>query len=260
MDRTVCARLQFDGTRFAGWQLQPGERTVQRELEAAFGRLADRPTRVHAAGRTDAGVHALGMAVSAVVPARWEAEPLRRALNAILPPDIWVEQLVEVRTGFHARRSAEGRAYMYRLGTDEAARSPFRSPHEWALAQAIDATALTDAAATLVGTHDCTAFAVQTALKRHCICTIREARWAPRPGGQGFEFHVAADRFLHHMVRILVGTMVDIGRGRRPVDDMRGLLAREPGVRASAPAPPAGLYFVKALYPAHWFELGETTA
>jgi tRNA pseudouridine38-40 synthase len=258
MDRTVCARIHYDGRGFAGWQIQPGGRTVQGELEAVLGRLCSTPIRAHGAGRTDAGVHALGMAVSAVVPAKWTPVALQEALNALLPTDIWVERLEEVRPGFHARMSAGGRSYCYRIGTDAGSRSPFRRPYEWGLRRELDGDLLASLAAVVSGPHDFRALAVHTGLKRNCRCDIRRARWVRRAGNTGWEFHVAADRFLHHMVRILVGTMVDAATARRPPGDLARLLAEDPGVRASPPAPAEGLYFMAAEYPDHWFRLGES--
>jgi tRNA pseudouridine38-40 synthase len=230
---------------------------VQGEIEAVLLRLLDHPVRVHAAGRTDAGVHALGMAVSAIVPARWTPDALRRAVNALLPPDCWVSEVREARPGFHARYTATGRHYAYRVGTDADARSPFRRPFEWALEPGPDREVLDRMATTLRGTHDFRALAVHTGARDNCRCTIRQARWVPRIQDRGVEFHVAADRFLHHMVRILVATMVDAALGRRSEDDLAALLGQHPGVRASPPAPPHGLYFVQAEYPDHWFRPDE---
>ena len=257
MDRTVCARLQYDGSCFVGWQVQPNGRTVQGELEAVLERLCDRPVRVHAAGRTDAGVHALGMAVSAIVPARWTPDALERALNALLPPDCWVADVREARPGFHARKSADARSYCYRIGTDPAAASPFRRRYEWAMDREPAADALARQARQLLGAHDFRALAVHTGQRLNCRCTIRRADWTSRNSGSGVEFHVTADRFLHHLVRILVATMVDAALGRRPEDDLERLLNQDPAVRASPPAPPHGLYFVRADYPDHWFRLDE---
>jgi tRNA pseudouridine38-40 synthase len=257
MDRTIFARLHYDGTGFAGWQIQPDARTVQGEIEAVLLRLLDHPVRVHAAGRTDAGVHALGMAVSAIVPARWTPDALRRAVNALLPDDCWVAEVREARSGFHARYSATGRRYAFRVGTDAAAKSPFRRPFEWAMDYPLERAALERMAGSLRGTHDFRALAVHTGERENCRCTIRQAQWVPRIQDRGVEFHVAADRFLHHMVRILVATMVDAALGRRPEGDLALLLGQDPGVRASAPAPPHGLYFVRAEYPDHWFRLDE---
>jgi tRNA pseudouridine38-40 synthase len=260
MDRTVCARLHYDGTRFAGWQLQPDGRTVQGELEAVLSRLCGSRVRTHAAGRTDAGVHALGMAVSATVPARWAPDALRRALNSLLPADCWVVDLREARPGFHARRSATGRSYCYRIGTDEAAASPFRRSFEWGLGQDLVPDVLARSAERLLGMHDFRALAVHTGLKENCRCTIRQARWMRRAGARGWEFHVSADRFLHHMVRMLVGTMVDAALGRRPEEDLEALLAHDGRARSSPPAPAHGLFFVAAEYPDRWFRMGDETA
>jgi tRNA pseudouridine38-40 synthase len=257
MDRTVWARLEFDGTGFVGWQLQPGARTVQGEVEAVLARLCGRPVRVHAAGRTDAGVHALGMAISATVPERWTPETLHRALNALLPPDCWVAAVREVRPGFHARRCALARVYRYRVGTDPAAASPFRRRWEWALGQPLPMDTLRQCAAVLAGRHDFRAFAAHAGGRRNCRCEIRRAEWIARRGNRGADFVVAADRFLHRMVRVLVGTMVEAALGRRPVEDLERLLASTPGMRASPPAPPQGLCFLRAEYPAYWFRLGD---
>lgn len=257
MPRTFLATLQFDGTRFRGWQRQREGRTVQNEVETVLARLAGHPVRVHAAGRTDTGVHALGLGVSFTLSDRWTPAALRRALNALLPRDCFVLAIREARSGFHARKSATERQYRYLIGTDPEASSPFRQPFEWAREGELEGELLRQAAAPLVGGHDFGAFAVKIATKPHTRCEIRLARWEPRAGGLGFEFVVAADRFLHHMVRILVATMVDVAAERRPLGDIERLLARGAEVRASAPAPPQGLYFTKVVYPESWFILSD---
>lgn len=265
MSRTYLALLHYDGRAFQGWQRQPAGRTVQAEFERVLERLTGERIVAHAAGRTDAGVHALGMGVSFAVPERWEGAELKRALNALLPSDCWVEQVTEMVPGFHARKSATGRRYRYDIGTDPAAASPFRRPYEWALGQPLDVRAMMEAARLLRGTHDFHAFAVRKApdeagdgkpVEHQYRSTIRLAEWEVRDGGRGLRFHVAADRFLHHMVRFLVGTMVDIGRGRRPKEDMATLLTSSDNQATSPPAPPEGLYFVAADYPAASFLSG----
>lgn len=253
MDRTVLLHLHYDGARFAGWQRQPESRTVQGELEAVLARLCGGPVPAHAAGRTDAGVHALGMAVSFTVTERWTPAALRRGLNALLPSDCWVERAIEVGAGFHARKSAGERSYRYLVGTDQAARSPFRRPFEWALGRPLDLDCLHRVSAGLLGEHDFRSLAVQTGAKLNCRCELRVARWSDRAVGSGVQFEVSANRFLHHMVRMLVGTMVDMALGHRPEEDMTRLLALDPEVRSSPPAPAEGLYFVKADYPSRWF-------
>lgn len=260
MSRSFLALIHFDGTEFLGWQRQASGRTVQGEVERVLARLADRHVTAHGAGRTDAGVHALGLAVSFAMPESWTPDALRRALNALLPRDIWVAALSVMRAGFHARKHAEGRRYRYDIGCDAAASSPFRRKYEWALGRELEPTLLAQAASVIAGEHDFRAFSARTEPKPHYDCQIREARWEARPQGHGFHFHVEADRFLQHMVRMLVGTMTDIALGRRPVEDMARLLARTDNSDTSPPAPPQGLYFVRAAYPESLFDAGAPAA
>jgi tRNA pseudouridine38-40 synthase len=249
MSRTFLATLHFDGTGFVGWQRQPAGRSVQIEFERVLERLFDRPAVAHAAGRTDAGVHAVGLGVSFSAPASWNAVALRRALNALLPNDCWVESVHPMQPGFHARKSAISRRYRYDIGLDDAAASPFRRRFEWALGRPLDTPALRSAATLLLGEHDFRAFAAKGAPKPHHLCRLARAEWELRPEGRGVSFHVEADRFLHHMVRMLVGTMVDVGLERRPLADIEALLERGDNSETSPPAPPQGLYFVAATYP-----------
>jgi tRNA pseudouridine38-40 synthase len=249
MSRTFLATLQFDGTDFVGWQRQPVGRSVQAEFERVLEHLFGRATVVHAAGRTDAGVHAWALGVSFSAPASWATSALRRALNARLPPDCWVQALSPMMPGFHARKSALTRRYRYDIGLDEAAASPFRHPYEWALCRPLDQVGLRAAATLLLGEHDFTAFAAKGGPKPHYRCHLHRSEWTLRPEGRGLSFQVEADRFLHHMVRLLVGTMVDVGLGRRPLSDIEMLLDRGDNQDTSPPAPPQGLYFVAATYP-----------
>jgi tRNA pseudouridine38-40 synthase len=249
MSRTFLATLHFDGTGFVGWQRQPAGRSVQIEFERVLERLFDRSAVAHAAGRTDAGVHAVGLPVSFSAPASWNAAALRRALNALLPSDCWVESVHPMQPGFHARKSAISRRYRYDIGLDHAASSPFRRRFEWALGRPLDGAALRSAATLLLGEHDFRAFAAKGAPKPHYQCRLARSEWVPRPNNRGVSFHVEADRFLHHMVRMLVGTMVDVGLERRPLADIEALLERGDNSETSPPAPPQGLYFVAATYP-----------
>jgi tRNA pseudouridine38-40 synthase len=253
MSRTFLATLQFDGSGFVGWQRQPAGRSVQVEFERVLERLFGEPTRARAAGRTDAGVHATGLGVSFQAPASWQTVALRRALNALLPADCWVEALHPMRAGFHARISAMSRRYRYDVGTDEASASPFRRPFEWALGRDLDLAALRAAAPLVHGSHDFRAFCSWSQPKPHYRCRLSLSEWEPRAGGRGVSYHVEADRFLHHMVRMLVGTMVDVGLGRRPLSDIETLLERGDNQDTSPPAPPQGLYFVAATYPAEQY-------
>jgi tRNA pseudouridine38-40 synthase len=252
MSRTFLARLHYDGTGFVGWQRQPAGRSVQIEFERVLERIFGRRTVAHAAGRTDAGVHAVGQGVSFSAPLSWDEGSLRRALNALLPPDCWVESVHLMQPGFHARKSALTRRYRYDVGLDQSSASPFRRPYEWALGRPLDLDALESAARLVRGEHDFRAFAAKGD-KPHHRCRLTIAEWEVRPAGRGVSFRVEADRFLHHMVRMLVGTMVDVGLGRRPVEDIETLLAREDNSDTSPPAPPQGLYFVAVTYPPELF-------
>lgn len=152
------------------------------------------------------------------------------------------------------------RRYQYLIGTDEEAWSPFRRRYEWPLGQPLDVDRLSRIGQALVGEHDFQSVAIKNAALPHTRCRIASLEWTSRPGGQGVRLEIAADRFLHHMVRMLVATMVDIALDRRAETDMTRLLAREAGVRSSPPAPPQGLYFVLARYPEEWFAMSEAAA
>ncbi len=260
MSRTFLATLQFDGSGFVGWQRQPAGRSVQVEFERVLERLFGAPPVAHAAGRTDAGVHATGLGVGFRAPSSWSPGALRRALNALLPRDCWVQDLHSMQPGFHARKSALSRRYRYDVGTDDTSASPFRHPYEWALGRPLDLPALRAAALLFHGEHDFRAYAAKGPAKPHFRCRLVCSEWALRPGGRGLSYHVEADRFLHHMVRMLVGTMVDVGLGRRPLADIEALLERGDNQETSPPAPPQGLYFVAAAYPAELFADDEETS
>ena len=245
-ERRFKLTLHYDGAGFFGWQVQPGVRTVQAELEAALSRLRNSPTTVIAAGRTDRGVHATGQVVSATMPGKWRAADLHRALNAILPEDIWISAVEEAAPEFHARYDATSRSYVYRIGTEPAAASPFARRHCWPLGIALPLERLNQAAQRFLGRHSFRAFAKTGQPERGEVCTVTVAEWRAAPGG--VEFHVTADRFLHHMVRYMVGTMVDVARQRRPLSDIDDLLSGTSALETSAPAPPEGLFLSHVSY------------
>ena len=192
-------------------------------------------------------MHATGQVASALVPATWSAKSLRRALNALLPDDIWVEDAEEVPLSFHARYDAVARCYRYRVGTEELACSPFHRHWCWPLARPLDLPSMNTAAELILGEHSFLCFAKAGQPERGDRCTVTRASWTRWPD-LGLEFRITANRFLHHMVRYLVGTMVDIGRERRPGTDMAALLAGTENVEASPPAPAQGLSLVAVAY------------
>jgi tRNA pseudouridine38-40 synthase len=248
--RTVQLVLHYDGSGFAGWQMQPQQRTVQGELERVLTELCGERIVAQGAGRTDAGVHARGQAVGVRVPDRWTSPALRRAVNAHLPDDVWVAAAHDMRPEFHARYSATARRYVYHIGTQDSARSPFRRRWEWFVPRSIDLPLLHAAAMGILGTHHFRAFAVRgtAPLQDDHACTVHASEW--RAEGDRLTYHVAANRFLHHMVRFLVGTMIDIGTGRRPAADLPTLLRAETNDNVSVPAPAHALFLEAVDYPA----------
>lgn len=241
--------LHYDGSRFFGWQLQKEARTVQGEIEAAVARLTGARRAVVGSGRTDRGVHATGQVAAVDVPARWTPAEFRRAANAVLPADVWVEDVRLVPSGFHPRYDAVSRTYIYRIGLAEEAWSPFFKPWCWPLAGAVDRDLLREAALRLPGEGSFQAFAKSGQPERGYGCTVHDARWEPW-GETGLAFTVTANRYLHHMVRYLVGTMVEIARGRRPLQDFSLLLSGGgTGLGTSPPAPPRGLFLSRVVYP-----------
>ena len=245
-ERRIRLTLHYDGGAFFGWQVQPAARTVQAELEAALSRLLDRPVRTAAAGRTDRGVHATGQVVTFDAPSRWSPASLQRALNAVLPADIWVQSASVVEERFHARFSATAREYEYRVGTAAAARSPFHDRWCWALMEPLDRTLLDECAARIIGDHSFRAFAKAGQEHRGDRCIVQTASW--REWEAGACLTIRANRFLHHMVRYLVGTMVEIARGRRDIADLDRLLAGDEALATSPPAPPQGLFLTHVYY------------
>jgi tRNA pseudouridine38-40 synthase len=249
LSRSVQLVMHYDGARFSGWQRQPGERTVQGVLEAAVSKLCGTPTAILGAGRTDAGVHARGQAAGVRVAQKWNAATLRRSMNAILPDDVWIAAAFEMREEFHPRYSAISRSYSYFVGTDDCASSPFRCRYELVWRKPADLGRMREAATHLVGDHSFRAFAVKgTAPERDDHhCTIAKAAWKEREGGLVFE--VQADRFLHHMVRFLVGTMLEVGEGKREPNVIADLLTQDDNSKVSPPAPPHALFLDRVEYP-----------
>lgn len=249
MGRTVQLVLHYDGAGFAGWQRQSTARSVQGVVEDALSRLCGEAVPVVGAGRTDAGVHARGQAAGVRIAGRWTAESLRRALNAVLPDDVWVAAAFEMHERFHARYSAIARRYSYLVGTDDGANSPFRRTRELVYARPLAREALEAEASALLGEHSFRAFAIRGTAPAHDEhrCTIHRSAWHDRDGGLTFE--IEANRFLHHMVRFLVGTMLDVGSGRRDPGTIAALLIAPDNSGASPPAPAHALFLDRVEYP-----------
>jgi tRNA pseudouridine38-40 synthase len=229
--------LEYDGTEFAGWATQPGLRTIQETVEDAIATVLRREVRLTVAGRTDRGVHARGQVAS------HEGEPApRRNLNALLPDDVAVLASEEAPDGFDARRDARSRTYRYRIHT-RSAPSPFERGRALWWPRPIERDALDACAAALPGTHDFTAFTPTDTDHVRFERDVLRAEWVEEPG-EVLAFWIEADTFMRHMVRILVGTMLE----GVPPDRFAELLEGGPRSAAGATAPAHGLYLESVAY------------
>jgi len=225
-------------------------RTVQGEIETALRRLGIE-VRLLGAGRTDAGVHATGQEVSFDAPPSWTSAELGRALDSLLPGDVWIEILREAEADFHPRFQATGRRYEYYLAPGREGRAPIRRHGTAWTAEAPDLEALRAAARPILGQHVFEGFAKSGQPEVGTVCTVEKAEWLVTPLCD-LRFTIVADRFLHRMVRYLVVTMMEQGSGVRPPEDMVKLLTGSGDVRPPAPADACGLYLTGVRYREGW--------
>lgn len=237
--------LEYDGTAYHGWQVQPLGPTVQGVVQEALARIAGAPVHLMGAGRTDAGVHARGQVASFGAALRLDAATLRRALNATLPPDVAVQRVEEVGPDFDARRSARARRYRYSLLRREA-RSALLGRYSVWLPQPLALEPMREAAACLVGSHDFSAFRAGTCAARSPVREVTEAGW--HEAGECWHFEIRANGFLQQMVRIIVGTLLEVGRGRRPPAFVAEVLAGRDRRTAAKAAPAHGLCLMEVEY------------
>jgi tRNA pseudouridine38-40 synthase len=239
--------LAYDGTDFHGWQSQPDARTVQDELESALGKLFAPGIRATAAGRTDAGVHALALPVNFVSGIERPTDVVMRALNALLPDDLRVMECRRVPDGFSARFNALSRTYRY-LVSCEPVFNPIERRYLWHLPVELNWESVHNSLSLLAGEHDFTSFRGSGCVSKTPIRRMISAE-AVFIGENRFALRFQATGFLKQMVRSIVGTVVEIGKGDRPVSDMALLLERPDRAAAGRTAPAHGLYFVCAEYP-----------
>jgi len=278
--RTIKLILSYDGTDFAGWQTQRGCRTVQATLEETIEKITGAPSSTLASGRTDAGVHALAQVASFALTAPIPPENLHRALNRTLPASIRILEARTVRSTFHARHSAVAKTYEYRVFLEKLGRRsderqagcicpPFLAPYVYAYPWPLDVAALGEAARAFVGRHDFLSFAATDpdltsrdaepgaepgqqvhAPPAPAIRTIFSSTWEQRQTADGnlLVYRVRGSGFLHHMVRNLVGTQLDVGRGRLQASEIPAILAARARAAAGPTAPARGLFLHSVEY------------
>lgn len=249
--RAFRALVEYDGTDFDGWQVQPGRRTVQRALEDAIYEITRQRVRVTGAGRTDKGVHAAGQVASFEIVTALTAASLRSGMNAVLARDVAVLDLAEAPLGWSARRLATARVYRYTIAR---LRSPLARRASWEMWARLDVARMREASELLLGERDMRSFSVAIPPEHSCVVRLSRFDWREPPTAPPLLVaELESNRFVRGMVRRLVGSLVLVGRGRWNVEDVaRALAARDP--RTGGPSAPArGLSLVRVTYPEAYF-------
>jgi tRNA pseudouridine38-40 synthase len=242
---TFKITLEYDGSRYHGWQVQPGLPTIQSELEAAIAKVSQQSVNVTGAGRTDAGVHALGQVATFTTSASLTGSDWLRALNGLLPDDIAILAVDVVPDSFHARFSAKSKLYRYRI-LNRPQRSAMDRSRIWYYPHPLDFHAMQKASEVLLGTHDFSSFQGSPTDTENPVCRVSRLELTRSESQLAVE--IEADRFLKQMVRNIVGTLVDVGRGKLKAGAMKEVLAARDRTKAGPTAPPQGLYLVRVDY------------
>jgi tRNA pseudouridine38-40 synthase len=240
-EKNIKAVLEYDGTDFSGWQVQPGLRTVQGVLEDAVFDLTGTRICVNGAGRTDAGVHATGQVASFGLVSSLDAPTIKNALNSRLPRDVLIVDACEEKPDFHARFSAVSRQYVYRIGTRP---SVLRQRYRWELSYRLDLQAMSSACRELLGRKDFRCFTTDD--YDQSVCDVKEASITAKE--DEIRLNIEADRFLRKMVRSIAGTLVEIGRGRLEWSGIGKMIASTDRESAGPTAPAKGLCLVRVNY------------
>ena len=243
--------IQYDGTDFHGWQVQNNQRTVQGELERVLSLLEDADVNVAGSGRTDAGVHAEGQVANVKLAQTFKTQKLRSAINGNLRSDIRVIDVEEVDDDFHSRFSAKGKTYLYRV-VNSPVISPFWARYAHHDARPIDVAKMNEKARFFLGEHDWTAFSSANSDSENKVRTIDgfdvESHWADRANAAMIEFRISGNGFLRYMVRSIVGTMLEVGRGERDPDTIQAAIISGDRELVGVTAPANGLTLLEVLY------------
>lgn len=244
--RNIRIVMEYDGSRYDGWQKQGNtDRTIQGRMEAVLERMTGHPVEVHGAGRTDARVHAEGQTANFRIPEHFSAEEAMTYLNTYLPEDIRVLDAEETDEKFHSRLNAAGKLYRYRVWTGEK-RPVFQRRYLYGLGKSLDVQAMKQAAELLVGTRDFRSFCANRRMKKSTVRTLFSIDFRQQGEELAMEFY--GDGFLYHMVRILAGTLIEVGEGKRPPESVTDILEAKNRQAAGFTAPAEGLCLVRVDY------------
>ena len=243
MTRNILLRLQFVGTKYSGWQRQRNAVSVQQIIEAALAKMTGAEIALNGCSRTDAGVHAEDFIANFHTESRIPADKFAIATVQHLPRDIQIKSSREVKSEFNSRRNAYEKTYRYQIALE---RSPFANDRWWQCDDAPELELLRQCSAMIVGSHDFSGFCVARSLKEDNLCTIKQAAW--RRTGKRLYFKITGDRFLHHMVRFLVGVQMQVACGKITIGDLERMLRQPRKYRAKFPAPAEGLYLEKVKF------------
>lgn len=244
--KTIKMVIAYDGGNYNGWQLQKAEPTIQGVIEEALGKILNQQTRVVGSGRTDTGVHALNQVAHFITSSVMDLGILHRGLNSLLPPDVVIKEMTEVPGDFHARYSARSRIYRYLIWNNHI-RSPFYQRFSWQVVQQLDMHAMREAARCLLGSHDFSSFqgtgSICRSPEREVMRFIIQGR-----AGRWIITTIEANSFLRHMVRNIVGTLIEVGKGSMSAEEFKAILEARDRSCAGVTAPPQGLFLKEVKY------------
>ena len=241
--RNIKLLIEYDGKNYVGWQRQENGTSIQGTIESVLSQILQESVNVIGAGRTDSGVHARGQVANFRSGTALSVEQIRSGLNALLPEDIVIHHAENVAEDFHARYSAKSREYSYQITLEPSA---LLRNYAWFVKYRLDRSLMQQTASLLIGIHDFQSFCKTQADVDHYRCNVRQANWEEH--GSRLYFHITGDRFLHGMVRALVGTMVDVGRGYTGFEDFKNILMKKDRTEAGMAAPAQGLVLENVIY------------
>jgi len=244
--RNIKLLIEYDGANYLGWQVQATGQTIQGIIEDKLARLTGEVVHLVGSGRTDSGVHALNQVASFKTGSRMEVRAMQKALNSLLPSDIAIKQVEEAEEGFHARKVAKSKIYEYRILNREI-RSPFDRGYVWHISRRLDLREMKKATLHLIGEHDFSSFRSTGTPTRTQVRKVERAEWRRSRSGL-IRFEIEANGFLKQMVRAIVGTLVEVGKGKVSADGFQKILASKDRKKAGPTAPAHGLFLIEVKY------------